>query len=358
MENSLNHIKGIVEENYDLGEVIKVERIKGGYVNISYLVETFNGRYFLRRYRSTAKKNEVEFEHELIEHLINSGFKKTPQLYKTKNGKTYVSKFEKKNHHKKLVFYALFEFASGEDKYTWYYPYCNILELRDAAKTLAEYHMHVKGFKPKSKKKTLPLDKLIFNLRKEFENLSKKVDETDFCKLFLSNKEKLKEKSVEVYKELKTVGYAALPKIVVFGDFHLGNLKFKDNKVTAMYDFDWVKWDARAYDVAYAIYYTCGVWGEKGENAIDVNKALEFFKAYQKTFIEKGEANASLNEMEIKALPALIKAVNLFLIHWDIDDFYAGDKNVNEYLKFLTHDLELMDWLTINKINFNQEITF
>ncbi|MBS7655112.1 phosphotransferase [Candidatus Bathyarchaeota archaeon] len=357
MINELTNIKSIIKENYDLGEVIKTEKLSSGYVNVSYIIETSKGRYFLRRYRDNARRNEVNFEHELINHLINSGFQKTPRLLKTKTGKTYVSKFEKRNNYKKIVFYALFEFAIGEDKYTWYYPYCNILELKDAAKTLAEYHIHVKGFKPKSKKKTLPLDKLIFNLRKEFENLSKKADETDFCKLFLSNKDKLKEKSIKIYKELKAIGYATLPKIVVFGDFHLGNLKFKDNKVTAMYDFDWVKWDARAYDVAYAIYYTCGVWGEKGENAIDVNKALEFFKAYQKTFIEKGKSNA-LNEMEIKALPALIKAVNLFLIHWDISDFYAGDKNVSEYLKFLIHDLDLMDWLTVNKINFNQEITF
>jgi Ser/Thr protein kinase RdoA (MazF antagonist) len=347
-----NIIKSIVKKEYDLGEIIKIEKLSGGYVNISYLIEASKGKYFLRRYRDTARKNEVNFEHELITYLVNSGFKKTPCLFKTKNGKTYVTKFEKRNNHKKAVFYALFEFAIGEDKYTWYYPYCNILELKDAAKTLAEYHMHVKGFKPKSKKKVNSLDKLIFNLKEEFENLSKKADETKFCKLFLSNKDKLKEKSIEVYKELKEVGYPNLPKIVVFGDFHLGNLKFKDNKVTAMYDFDWVKWDARAYDFAYAVYYTCGVWGEMRKNAIDINKALEFFKAYQKAFIEKGRENEALNEAEIKALPALMKGVNLFLIHWDISDFYAGDKNADEYLKFLIHDLDLMNWLTINKIDF------
>lgn len=352
MENELNHIKNIVEKNYELGEVVKVERISGGYVNISYVIETSKGKYFLRRYRDTAKRSEVKFEHELIEHLINSGFNKTPQLYKTKTGKTYVAKFERKNAYKKLVFYAIFEFAKGEDKYTWYYPYCNPLELRDAAKTLAEYHIYVKDFKPKAKKKTVSLDKLIFNLRREFENLSRKADATKFCELFLANKEKLKDKSMEVYKELKTVDYENLPKMVIFGDFHLGNLKFKDNKVTAMYDFDWVKWDARAYDVAYAIYYTCGIWGEKGKNAIDVNKALEFFKAYQEAFIEAKKENEALSSREIEALPVLMKAVNIFLIHWDISDFYSGVKNVEEYLKFLIHDLDLMMWLENNKIEF------
>ncbi|MEM3553083.1 MAG: phosphotransferase, partial [Candidatus Bathyarchaeia archaeon] len=337
---------------YDLGEVVKVEKIGGGYVNISYLVETSKGKYFLRRYRDTAKKNEVKFEHEVIEHLICSGFKKTPQLCKTKNGKTYVAKFEKRNQRRKLVFYTMFEFAKGEDKYTWYYPYCNILELKDAAKTLAEYHMYIKGFKPKAKKKVAPLNKLIFNLKDEFEKLSEKADATKFCELFLANKEKLKDKSVEVYNELKTVNYEKLPKIVIFGDFHLGNLKFKDNKVTAMYDFDWVKWDSRAYDVAYAIYYTCGVWGEKGSNAIDVNKALEFFKAYQEAFIEAKKEDEALNKQEIEALPTLMKAVNIFLIHWDISDFYTGEKNPDEYLKFLIHDLDLMKWLENNKINF------
>jgi Ser/Thr protein kinase RdoA (MazF antagonist) len=119
-----------------------------------------------------------------------------------------------------------------------------------------------------------------------------------------------------------------------------------------MYDFDWVKWDARAYDVAYAIYYTCGIWGEKGKNAIDVNKALEFFKAYQEAFIEAKKENEALSSREIEALPVLMKAVNIFLIHWDISDFYSGVKNVEEYLKFLIHDLDLMMWLENNKIEF------
>jgi homoserine kinase type II len=352
LENKLNHIKNIIKENYDLGEVVKVERVSGGYVNISYVIEASSGKYFLRRYRDTARRSEVEFEHELIEHLINSGFKKTPQLYKTKTGKTYVAKFERKNTYRKLVFYAIFEFAKGEDKYTWYYPYCNTLELRSAAKTLAEYHMHVKGFKPKAKKKIPPLDKLVLNLGKEFEKLSGKADATKFCELFLANKVKLKDKSIEVYKELKAIDYANLPKIVIFGDFHLGNLKFKNNKVTAMYDFDWVKWDARVYDVAYAIYYTCGVWGEKGHNVIDVNKALEFFKAYQEAFIEAKKENEALNNREIEALSTLMKAVNIFLIHWDVSDFYAGGKSVEEYLRFLIHDLDLMVWLEKNEINF------
>ncbi|MBE0529168.1 MAG: hypothetical protein IH629_08215, partial [Thermoleophilia bacterium] len=60
----------VVASDYDLGEVLRVEQILGGYTNLSFavVVGTPEGerKYFVRKYNRLNTEREVQFEHALV----------------------------------------------------------------------------------------------------------------------------------------------------------------------------------------------------------------------------------------------------------------------------------------------------
>jgi hypothetical protein len=51
-----------------------------------------------------------------------------------------------------------------------------------------------------------------------------------------------------------------------------------------------------------------------------------------------------LDEVEIKLLPAMCAAGNVYVLEWALRDFYGREVNPLEYLGFLQHHLCLMRW--------------
>ena len=49
--------------------------------------------------------------------------------------------------------------------------------------------------------------------------------------------------------------YPKLPKAVIHGDIHPGNVKFKGSRVAAVYDFDYLSLQARIRDIVDAIIF-------------------------------------------------------------------------------------------------------
>jgi len=68
----------VVATDYDLGDVIRVEQIFGGYVNLSFavVVATPDGerRFFVRKYKASTSERDVRFEHALVNHISGKGF--------------------------------------------------------------------------------------------------------------------------------------------------------------------------------------------------------------------------------------------------------------------------------------------
>ncbi len=53
-----------------------------------------------------------------------------------------------------------------------------------------------------------------------------------------------------------------------------------------------------------------------------------------------------LNEIEIKNLPTMLAAANLYLINWIVTTYSADpDLNDYEYLAYLKHTVRLMHWI-------------
>lgn len=67
----------VVEANYDLGKVVEVFEIFGGYINRSFGIYTEKdgqrSKYFVRKYKKEIKEKEIQFEHALIDFCIANG---------------------------------------------------------------------------------------------------------------------------------------------------------------------------------------------------------------------------------------------------------------------------------------------
>jgi len=122
-EHLTETIRGLMEENYDLGAVKKIKNIFGGYCNKSYAVwmsaNDHTHRYFLRLYQPKAIESEILFEHALLNHLRSNGFTLAAAIVPCRNGATLVHTPAPENHRGNIALWALFEFLEGEDKYSW-----------------------------------------------------------------------------------------------------------------------------------------------------------------------------------------------------------------------------------------------
>lgn len=336
-EEERKEVQTVLNEYFQDPLLEEIERNTRGFLNVCWKVKLKKGNFFLRRYRVGIKKDRIVFEHSLIQHLNKKNFTKIPKLLQTLNNKTFVERFIGQ----RKLFYALFEYAEGEDRYVWDRPNCSDVELKNAAKTLAEYHAFIYDFKPKYKEGPL-INKLILQYRRKIMKL-KPRRKSMFETLLFNHKDKILKEINLVYELLKKSSYNTLPRIVIHGDFHLGNMKFINNEVTALFDFDWARIEARAYDVAMALLYNCSKWEEQ-KSPIDLHKLTLFLDAYEEELKNLKMSWWRLSGKEVTLIPILIRAANLYLIDWACDDFYNKKVNDEEYYRYLKHNLNIIEW--------------
>ncbi|MGW8250913.1 MAG: phosphotransferase, partial [Anaerolineales bacterium] len=141
----------MILEMYDLGELVDFQRDVRGTVNTSFTIEMLKDgarrKYFLRRYKDGIRSDEVRCEHSMIRRLKSQGFDIVAGAMPTRDGGTYVLVKEETDG-QNGVFYAVFDFLTGEDRYTWVGPVCSPAEIASSASVLAEFHQALSGFVP------------------------------------------------------------------------------------------------------------------------------------------------------------------------------------------------------------------
>jgi Ser/Thr protein kinase RdoA (MazF antagonist) len=104
--------------------------------------------------------------------------------------------------------------------------------------------------------------------------------------------------------------YSDLPKAVIHGDVHPGNLYFEDSKVSAVYDFDYLSIQARVRDISDAIIF----FASNRDSAIiadDIHSLTASFKLNleRSLILLHGYHNINpLKEAEIQVLPEFMKS--------------------------------------------------
>lgn len=332
----------MVESRYTIGVVNRVWEITGGYNNRSFGVHTTaEGRdatYFVRLYRSGVGVDEIRFEHELIRHVIGGGFTMVADILVNRSGNTLTRSADGKR------LFAVYEYLKGEDRYTWTRTDLSNAEAGNAAVILAEFHCAARTFDPgRLRREEPPIHVLLAGYRDRFLALARQADDDPFGTVYRANLDALLDALAR--HVLTPDEIAGLPVIPAHYDFHPGNLKWHGETVVGLFDFDWSKMDLRLFDVCMAVVYCCSWWGGERDGELRRNKFSRFLSSYQqRLLLQKGLD--PLSEKEKRLLPRMLTIANLYLVHWEVSDYYgpSGPKD-GLYEVYLKHSLRLMRWL-------------
>lgn len=332
--------------NYDLGTLDSFEKNERGYVNTSYGITTRKmgkiNKYFLRRYKSGIQEVEIKFEHEVINHCLQNNFELVPRVFSTRSGSTYFKK-KRPDQEGPPIFYSIFEFLAGEDKYTCVDPRCSKAEIKNSAAVLAQFHLAVFNLVPTGKRFEPRILDLLPRIKTIVGNSSQFSKDTGFDAYLIENSSQIIEDCTlaeEYFAGLPTSTWA---ECVIHCDYHPGNLKFDGEKVVGLFDFDWSKIEWRSFDVALAIWYFFVSWRGKENGILRLEESRIFLDKYQST-IQNLKSSASLTSDELHHLPMMINLGNLYVINWAITDYYAKDFYPEENLEWLQHCLNFSRW--------------
>ncbi len=336
----------IVEEFYDLGKVIDTFELFGGYTNRSFRVVVeqrgVTKDYFLRKYKLGIGEKEILFEHALITHTMANGFHLLAGLIPCRDGGTFVSPAISKNK------FALYHFLAGEGKYAWDNPLMEESEYESAAEVMALFHNGSKGFEQQGFDCVEPgILELVAGMTQLFADYAKKDRNTEFHGYYVSvlNSILLCIKTNTIFRD----DAAQMVSNPIHCDYHPGNLKFSGGKVVGVFDLDWAKIDFRLFDICLALIYNSVHWEMDLDGNMLPEKCEMFMKSYQATLL-KTKVLPPLNRAEIDNFPAMMAMANLYLLNWEISEYYSdNDINEYEYLAYLKHNVRQMHWIENNK---------
>ncbi|MHB8075493.1 phosphotransferase enzyme family protein [Desulfosporosinus fructosivorans] len=337
---------------YDLGAVTAVYEIFGGYVNRSFGILTEKDgaqhEYFVRKYKYGIAKTEILLEHNMIDYSIAHGLDIAAGLIRTTDGTTFVKRTEGTEGKTTDIYFAVYQFLQGEDLYTWDTPNLNDAEYASAAEVMATFHNAAKDFDPQGLERVEPkMMELLPTLPEKYKALAKMEIDTKFHKYYNSKLDSILE--VVERSQIPAEILEEMPYTPCHNDFHAGNLKYVNNKIVGIFDFDWSKIDHRLVDVSLALAYLCSSWQDEKDGVLLLDKCAIFLKSYQQKLVEMGGL-VPLNAVELEYLPTMIAAANMYLINWDVVAYYNGTNlNEYEYIAYLQHNVRLMNWIENHK---------
>lgn len=350
-------LREMLDAHYDIGELTGVHMLERGCVNVSYEIQTRKGNettlYFLRQYKRGIREEEVRFEHSLVSHLAKKGFTLSADIIPTRDGTTYVRHIDEHDEEQGEMYFAVFEYLHGEDKYTWDNPACTEGELAEAARVLARYHRAVHDLKHLGTRYEARIINLLPTISGNLMKYAKRAGCTKFDAYYLKNLDHILNVIQTAQDLINPEEYRSLPQLAIHCDYHPGNLKFRDERVVGVFDFDWSKIDARCFDVALAVTYACTTWEGKEDGDLLPRRAALFLSSYQQEAAAGREGPGApgpgpLTEKEAGFLPNMIRASNLYVLNWDVDDYYIKKPNPFEYLIYLQHNVRTMRWIEGN----------
>jgi len=364
IEFMTGQLADVVARDYDLGDVVGVDQIFGGYVNLSFAVRARDAdgehRYFVRKYNKAVAEREIRFEHALVNHINAKGFHLAARVYPNKRGETFVTRQETSNGERLTRFFAVYEMLEGQDKYTWVKNRCTAREYESGGRVLAQFHYLAHDFDPGGLgREQPPIMQLLREMRSTFAGYAEQaragrsvVDE--YYLEWLPAIDEVLRKGSEQESQLR-----GMPYIPVHCDYHPGNLKWVDQEAAAfrpvetsgsscsgLFDFDWSKLDYRIFDVAEGIVYFCSSWEGRDSGELWLDKAALFVRAYQDEAAKFAEPGA-MTAAELAALPRMIANANLYVLNWDVSAYYEAAEALNddEYLMYLRHQVMLMEFI-------------
>ncbi len=346
----------LVENHYDFGQVSEVFELYGGQINRSFGAVAYkNGvgtQLFIRKYHRHASETDIRFEHAVLKYVKNNGFSEIMGVYSTKTGETFVPVQEEG----KTAYFAAFEFLDGEDLYRWWDDFIPAKHCYSIGVATAKFHNA--GYTFDSGNLQKEEDRLI-DLFPQFKEIFTEYYNTPaksiYHQTFLNNYQELMDNMDKILAQIDPKEVQQLPLVPVNGDLHQGNLKYRNDVVVGMFDFDWVKIDVRLFEIAGVMLYATTSWQDNNDGTFLMDKAAAFLKGYQTTLRELG-GFSPMGELEARYLPLVLQMACYYnIIWWSAKDHYEVFDTINvfEYDYYLRHGLRMRRFIEAHQ----QEIT-
>lgn len=346
MDNQAHNELQNILQHYDLGKLSDFQKDVRGFVNTSFTIETNKEgktkKSFLRRYKKGVTEEELLFEHSVINHLVDHSNLPVACIYKTHAGKSYVHLFQN-DADLQGTFYAIFDFLHGNDKYTWIDPECSDQEVVSAAQILAQFHDVIFNLQPQGKRAEPKILELLTNIGIYLSECPQKDKHTIFDDCLMNNLPLLSADLKNTLDILSQPDAAQMPQCIIHCDYHPGNLKFENEKVSGLFDFDWSKVDFRLFDISLALWYFFTSWKPEKDGALNLEPLALFFNTYQQS-LAQSQGISPLSAIERRYMPWMINASNLYVLNWTLLDFYNKDVDPQDYLVFLRHSVNFTRW--------------
>jgi len=262
----------------------------GGTAGASAVIVDGDRRYVLRcRSLEHASKDSIAFEHALLHHLAERGLPVGAPV-RTLGGASYAESGGR--------VFELFPFIAGEP-----FDPTRPAQLREVAATAARLHRATAGFrraKPSQGREDEPA-----GLLRELPQLLP----ADLAGGAVELLREVRACLAELDGVLGNRVYGRLPEVVVHGDLHPGNVRFRGDRVAGLFDFDWANRRERIRDVGDCILFFAGrrdnglepgdIWSLTQGIRLDADRVAQVLAGYG-----PGELAAE----ELQYLPAVMAA--------------------------------------------------
>jgi Ser/Thr protein kinase RdoA (MazF antagonist) len=310
-----------VTNAFGLGEAIEVSPLPGTR-NRNFAVRTTGGRWVIRlRYAGYCSPAQIEFDHGALAFLTGCGVSVPAPLKHTGGGSVY---------------------RDGPDSWE-VFPFIGGLPMREGdsmqaaslGREMARFHQVGKYLMLRFRKMALrgETDPAVL-LQQALELANQDRETADAVKGYRRWVE-------EAAAVLPDDRFQALPHTLVHGDIQPANLLFEGTELSAFLDLDWCGWQARIYDLAYAILFCCSLHEGPidGGNIWSLTQAMDLRRDLLNSFLGAYEAGGfHLNPEERTALPA---QVTLTWCHCRLAGAFKVE--ASRRAEFLTRPPEHMD---------------
>ncbi len=364
-------VADVISTCYDFGKVMSVTRLFGGLENQNFSVTTNNGqrhyRLFMRKYNKNARVKDILLEHKFNSYLCAGNFSGAAKCIQSKNGKTLVEHLVRYSHIKYADLpdeqsrFAVYSYLEGENRYSWMTPNCTMTDLASAGSMLARMHECGFGFDDgeyvKQKPKIIELSgKFPMYFSKYEKKAQSAVNGSKCFKYFL---EKLPSYHTALeHCQLQKDKYKGMLELMIHGDYHPGNLKYSDDGVIGVFDFDWCRKDLRLFDAAIAVTYFCTSWKEHENGILFSDEIKVFLEAYQER-LKDSPRIFPLTKEELLLLPEMIILANMYVIWWDLREIFEledPESFEDDCLVYLVHNTKINNY-ALEHIEEIREIT-
>lgn len=342
----------LLEQYYDLGDLVEAYEIFGGYINRSFgiIVEKdgVQKEYFVRKYKKDIHDQDIIFEHKLITFVKANGMEDAAGVILAKDGKSFIRMAEEKDGETVSRAFAVYDYLEGEDKYNWIETNLTPEEDVSFARLLAQFHTAARNFDSGGLVKEEPkiLDLLLElpvtftkyacqDIKGDIVHDSWKTSLQDIIALCKMTRENL----------MKPELLDDMPYCYCHCDIHPGNVKWVGQEAVGMFDFDWSKYDLRLFDIAFALIYTCSSWKPQNDGCLLFDRCGYFLSGYN-TYLKEKNGSVPFTEAEKKAFPDMMVAGALYLLNWNSTYYDDIDEcNTFEYFFYLSHTLKLLHYV-------------